>query len=92
MLGDVARKLVFLSLSEALLEGIGTLHNVLLVKAQVLVHQVHLGHGPCQLSERLVEVFTPLRILPGRDSLRAEHDLEVLLDVLVVGFEWIVHI
>ena len=92
VLGNVARQFIFLGLGEALLESVGALHDVLLVKAQVLVDEEYFRDGGSQAFEGGVEVFAPLGIFSRGDSLRPEHDLEVFLDVLVVGLERVVHV
>jgi len=90
MLGNKAGKLVFLGLSEAILEGVGTLHDVLLVQIQILEHKVDVWHAISQLHEGLEEVLAPLRVISGGNTLRSKDDLDRSLEVLVVRLKRIV--
>ena len=92
VLGDVARQFIFLGLGEPLLESVRALHDVLLVQAQILVDEENFRHGGSQAFEGGVEVFTPLGIFSRWNSFRPEHNLEVFLDVFVVGLERVVHV
>ena len=92
VLRNVACQFIFLGLGKTLLESIRTLHDVLLVEAQVLIDEEDFRHGCSQAFESVIEVFAPLGVLSGGDSLRAEYYLEVLLDVLVVRLERVVHV
>ena len=75
VLGDVAGQLIFLSLSETLLECVGTLLDVLLVQTQILVNKEHFRHRSRQSLESCVKVLTPFWVFPRGNSLRTKYNL-----------------
>lgn len=92
VLRNVASQLVLLGLRQALLESVCTLHDVLLVQAQVLVDKEHFWNSRSKLLECAIEVLAPFGVLACGDSLRTNQNLQVLLDVLVISLEWVVDV